>query len=460
MLAELADSVYRRDLGGGLVLRWSSVDDADRVGELLGTIWRNDSDPPVNPRMAEVARRHLAGGYPLVRPGDCALVEATEQPGRPIVACCFLWREEWSYEGIRFTVGRPENIVTNPAYRNRGLVRAMIELVHARSATEGHPVLAITGIPYFYRQFGYEYALDLHGRRIVYTALIPPAPADASAPYTLRPATGADIARIAELYARRRGGSILWNELGERYWRYLIEFWGPPEAPRDPIAVGAGERLLAIDEAGGAMRGFAMVAAKRWGNDLQVHAIELDPDVSLATAAPDLLRALHQYGAQLPTILPNPQPLREISLMLGREHPLHAVLAPALAPVVEPPYAWYMRVPSLPAFLRLIAPALEQRLAASPAAGYSGALTTSFYRGGLRWTFDGGRLAAIEPWDTPSYQESADASIPALVFLQLLFGYRSLADLRYANPDISANATAALLLNALFPARPSWVLAL
>ena len=64
--------------------------------------------------------------------------------------------------------------------------------------------------------------------------------------------------------------------------------------------------------------------------------------------------------------------MRELSFSLGRTHPLNAVLAPSLAPITELPYAWYVRVPDLLAFLQLITPALERRLANSPAAGYSG----------------------------------------------------------------------------------------
>jgi hypothetical protein len=42
--------------------------------------------------------------------------------------------------------------------------------------------------------------------------------------------------------------------------------------------------------------------------------------------------------------------------------------------------------------------------------------------------------------------------------LQLLFGYRSLHELRYAFPDVRVeNSTAEVLLNALFPKKFSWV---
>src|SRR5205809_1198915 len=67
------------------------------------------------------------------------------------------------YDGIAFGVGQPEFVATHPDYRNRGLIRKLFEMVHARSEAEGHLVQGITGITYFYRQFGYEYALELKG---------------------------------------------------------------------------------------------------------------------------------------------------------------------------------------------------------------------------------------------------------------------------------------------------------
>ena len=72
------------------------------------------------------------------------------------MACVFFWRHAWSFAGILFGVTRAEMVATEPSYRRRGLVRALFEMVHARGAAEGHLLSAITGIPYFYRQFGYE----------------------------------------------------------------------------------------------------------------------------------------------------------------------------------------------------------------------------------------------------------------------------------------------------------------
>ena len=81
-----------------------------------------------------------------------------------------------------------------------------------------------------------------------------------------------------------------------------------------------------------------------------------------------------------------------------------------------------------------MAPILQARLAASPAAGHSGQLHVGFYADGLRLTFDEGRLVIAESRPNPARPRSG-ASFPALTFRQLLFGYRSLEELEHAFPD-------------------------
>jgi hypothetical protein len=140
---------------------------------------------------------------------------------------------------------------------------------------------------------------------------------------------------------------------------------------------------------------------------------------------------------------------------LVANHPLYDTIAEAL-PKTSPPYAWYIRVPDLPAFLSHIAPALERRLAASPQAGYSGEMTINFFRSGIRFTFDAGRIA-VASW-TPERIEAGDALFPDLSFLPLLFGFRSLEEIQSHYPDCStATDVARALLPILFPKKDSRV---
>ena len=451
-LVTAAAPSYRRELGEGLVERWSTPADTEHIAHLVGLVFRDSEDEPLNARMMDAVRRQMSGDFPLMGPGDYAVVEDTARQGNPLVACTCLWRQEWEYEGIAFGVGQPEFVATHPDYRQRGLIRRLFAMLHARSEAEGHLAQGITGITHFYRQFGYEYALELEGRRVTYLSLIPRAPGAPPDPYTLRAATLEDLPHLRELHDRQRSASMIWSVAGERYWRYVID--------EDPDPSVSGKTLCArlLVDGAGTVQGYLLLATKRYGTSLGVYALNLAAEVNWQAVTPSLLRALEAYGLQLPTVRPDAPPLGEISFWLGSAHPFYEVLGVGLAPFYEPPYAWYVRVPDVPGFLRHIAPALERRLAHSAAAAYTGEFLLDFYRGGVRLVFDRGRITEIEPWRAPAYKNPADASCPALVFLQLLFGYRSLAELRYMFPDVRVEKhEAEVLLCALFPKKCSWV---
>ena len=189
--------------------------------------------------------------------------------------------------------------------------------------------------------------------------------------------------------------------------------------------------------------------------------IVVEADVNLRTVLPSVIRALKAQGETLAADAGSEDSvLSAIRFSLGLEHPAYEILDAKLRPLRRP-YAWYVRVPDLPGFVRLIAPVLEKRLANSVMSGFSGEVNITFYRGGLRLVFEAGKLAEATDWSAPETNENWDgAGFPPLVFLQLLFGHRSLEDLRNAFPDCWADEEATLLLNALFPKGVSWVVPL
>ena len=448
---EAAAMSYRRDLGDGLVLRWSTQDDVEPIAQLCGHVFRDSAAEPQNTNVMNFVHRLMSGYHPWMNPTDFAIIEDTRKEGKPVIACTCLWRHEWEYEGVPFGVGRPEIVASDPTYRRRSLIRALFETIHARSEAEGHLVQAITGIPYFYRQFGYEYALDLEGKRVTYLSIIPKAKEGVAEPYTLRTATVEDLPLIMAAYNSRRSTRMVWHNVSERYWRYEIEAW------QSSSEIAKSMYIQMIVDANGASKGFLMSNAKRRGRELGIGVFEVLPGVNVQAMMPSVLRALQAYGLQMPTHTPDAEPLREIGFYLYRSHPIYEALGEELAPFHQPDYAWYIRVADLPAFLRHIAPVLEKRLSGSILTGYTGELKIDFYRGGLRMVFDNGRLMAAENWELPIYDSNAGAGFPPLVFLQLLFGYRSLDELRQIFPDVWANNDTAALLKSLFPAKTSYV---
>jgi hypothetical protein len=450
--ANLADPNYSRDLGNGLILRWSTPGDTEDIAYLNSFVFRDGPNDPLNEPLANLMREVMSGQHLVMSPGDFALVEDTRRKEHPLVAGTCLWRQIWEYEGIPFVIGRPEIVATDPEYRYRGLVRAIFELIHARSEAEGHLVQGITGIRYFYRQFGYEYALDLGVQRITHFALIPKSQEGVPEPYTLRDATEDDVPLIQGLYDQYRASYPVSTKIDEKWWRYQIRSLGK-------VNVDDYWHIQMIVDIEGVAQGYVISPRMRWRTSLSIYDLATVPDINLQVLMPPLLRALQAHAQHVPAAS-GVGPAEKLSFRLGVKHPAYDVLSKELTYEPQLPYAWYVRVPALPKFIRHIAPALEARLACSPLTGYSGTLTLNFYRGGLQLEFAEGKLTGVENWQMPLWQPGADASFPPLVFLQLLFGRRSLEELEYAFPDVEVKIEVKLLLRTLFPASPSWVIPL
>ncbi|RAQ95325.1 GNAT family N-acetyltransferase [Thermogemmatispora tikiterensis] len=453
----LADPQYVRDLGDGLRLRWSRPEDAEELARLECEVFLNRPADPLNQPLAWHVRELLSGEHPLMGSHDFALVEDTRSSRDRVVACACLWRQFWDYEGARLLVGRPELVVTDPAYRHRGLIRALFGLLHARSEAEGALVQAITGIPYFYRQFGYEYALDLAGYLSFPVVLIPPAPGNEREPVQLRDATLEDLPAIMALYEahRQRGELAVTTPIGEAWWRYHV-------LHQQGCRTGEHWHIQVIESESESFLGFLVMPTMRWRSEVPVtHCFEMVSGVDLFQLLPSVLRAILARGQQMP-VRRAPAEIDYLRLYLPIEHPIRAALLRLTNCYGEPlavrssrSFAWYVRVADLAAFLRRVAPVLERRLAQSPLAGYSGSLSLHFYGHELLLHFQAGSLEAVRQVERAYDYEQAAAAFPPLVFLQLLFGYRSLEELSYAFPDVEVKPTAEMLLQTLFPKRPS-----
>jgi hypothetical protein len=439
----------RRDLGDGLVARWSTAADTEGVAQLFGHVFRENPERPINTVAMAWIRDEMSGRHPLVGPDDTALVEDTRRGA--IVAASVYVRQHWEYAGIPFSLGRTEPVATHEDYRNRGLVRATFDLCHQRSDERGDLAQCITGIEYFYRQFGYEYAIDLGGSRTVYLASLPKLKDDETEAYRLRDAGLEDMAQAAMLYERERtrlqGGQppLVTSKIDTSYWRWVLGGQNPES--------GEGWRTLMIERAADdQVVGMAWINRLRWNPAaLGVFGLSTEPNVPISAVMPSVLRGLAAIMPEVP-LSPSAKPGEPARLVfvLGKDHPAYDALGHDLAVKVDPPYAWYVRVPDLPRFMRHVAPALERRLAGSALSGYTGELKLDFYRDGLRLAFEQGRLTAAEPWRRTPWGDERSGGFPPLVFLQLLFGRRSLDELRYAFPDVWANDEPAMLMETLF----------
>mgnify|MGYP001765668723 CR=1 FL=1 len=441
------DRPVLRQLPDGLVLLRSTAADAEALAEFNARIHSDDGFDQPDERIRAWTRDLLARPHPTFHADDCTLV--VEAATGRIVSSMNLISQTWAYEGIPFPVGRPELVGTLPEYRDRGLVRLQFEEVHKWSAERGELVQGITGIPYYYRLFGYEMGLELGGGRVGFESHLPKLKDGEPEPFRIRPATDADVPFLMEVYAHACQRRLVTCVRNEAIWRYDISGQSEQNVNRHVLRI--------MERPGGEPVGYLAHPNFAWDFGLVAHHYELKPGVSWLEVTPSVARYLWATGEEY-WKRDNRSGVRTLyGFWFGTEHPSYDIFRERL-PRLRDPYAWFVRVPDLAKFIRTIAPALERHIAESPIVGYTGEVTIGFYRSGLRLAFEKGRMATVEPWQ-PKPGDMGNALFPDLTFLQLVFGYRnyeeieqSFADCGYRDDEVR------VLLNTLFPKKASSVM--
>jgi hypothetical protein len=442
-----------RDLGDGLVMRRATREDEEALATFIGDVLRPQDGPEPSRSLSAWARDLIGGRHPGFRPEDATVV-ADRRTGA-IVSCLHLVSQTWAYGGVPIAVGQPELIGTAPHRRGAGLVRAQFDVIHRWSAERGHLVQAISGIPWFYRQFGYELAIERGGGPRAFLDGLTPVP-EPRPGWRVRAAVEADVPFLVELSAAAATRSLVSVPRDAALWRYELSGKRTDSAAR---------REIRILERHGEPVGYLAHVLELWGGSLVVTAWEVQAGVSWREAWLSALRYLVDAGHASAAAHPGTRCTALSLWLLGTDHPLYQVTR---LQERDEGYAWYTRVPDVVAFLGAVAPALERRLAASPCAGHTGVVSLGFYTNGVRLTLERGAVKAVEYWrpelalsgiefGRPSSDPRRPlAMFPGLTFLQLLFGFRGLRELEAAFPDCVVRTNdARALLEALFPKAPS-----
>ena len=254
-------------LGNGLVLRRSSGADAEALSDFNARVHSDEGPDKPDQRVWVWTHDLMTKPHPTFSSSDFTIVEDVDK--EQIVSAMNLIPQTWTYAGIPFKVGRPELVGTLPKYRNQGLVRRQFEIIHQWSAGEGDRVQAITGIPYYYRQFGYEMAMNLSGGRTGFTAHIKKLTDGSSEAYLIRPAIEADIPFLSELYNAGCQRSLVACLRDEAIWKDELTGKGEKNVQRQVICI--------IETNNTEQVGFLSHPAFTWGDTMVVLSYEITP---------------------------------------------------------------------------------------------------------------------------------------------------------------------------------------
>ena len=339
-------------LPGGLLLRHAVPSDLEQIGELLAE--RGEPDDALDHRL--VVEDPPAGWE------SCAVVV----DGDRVVSTATLLDERLSWGTWSCRPARSSCVATASDHEGRGLVRALMDWAHARSADRGHVVQVMIGIPYFYRLFGYEYAID-----------IPPALAVPTRP---RSTGGASCATPSWDGCGSPGGDLpALTELQDAAQaRFDVRMPHSPPRRRWLLEHEASTTWV-LERAGGPVA----TARTRSGDEqlLVAEAAAVDP-----AAAEELLRHVATLAPQAPLRV-----VQRVGTVTGAAW--HALTAADPAWLAE---QYYVRIPDPAILLDRIRPVLWNRLVAAGLDRSSGDVVLSTFRRHYRIPVEDDGLGTVE----------------------------------------------------------------
>jgi GNAT superfamily N-acetyltransferase len=387
-------------------------------------------------------------------------------------------------------------VATAEDARCRGLSSWLMHRFMEDSRQAGFVLSAIQGIPYYYRRFGFEYAVPLMtkivlapcqasvgvdntgpgqasvgvdstgpGQASVGVDSIGPGQAPGTADnagrgYTIpcsRPATAADIPILAEWFKRTSASLGIRADRSVEHWDFLM---GSAQlSPETAI-----DRRIILDDAG---RPVGMLGFQRdcFGPTLAI--AEASIELADQTARPGDILALAETLRQA-------EDLPEVTVLLPYSHPV-AQAAITLGGTVHREYAWQVQLLDYAAFFRIMGPVFEARLRRSRFNKKPQRLRLDLYGRGFTFDWTGDRLtvrldagpdAAPDSGITVTAAAADGAallsdipasSLPPELLGPLVLGYRSWRELGHCRRDIRVLKDHESLLDVLFPVLDSFI---
>ena len=389
-----------QSLPDGLVLRTALPSDLGQIAALLA-----DRGEPADAVDHRLVVEDADAGWE-----SCAVVA----DGERVVSTATLLDETLTFDDVAIPAGQVELVATDREYEGRGLVRALMQWVHERSARRGHLVQVMIGIPYFYRQFGYQYAIVLPQSRTV--RAIPSSDDE----HVVREAGAHDIPAMASLQDGAQSGYDLRMPHSPACWRWLVARDGSSQllVERRGVPVATG-RLTSPDDDEVALGEIAAVDAAA-AHTLLAHAAR--------RVGADVLKVTERGGS-----------------------PGGDALEPFLAPPPRQAARYYARVPDVTALLGHLRPVLSARLTASAFADDTGEVVISFFRQHVRMDYAHGAVGEARPGGAMQAPASVGgAGVAPDLAGALLFGQEGIAGLAEQHPDVYLGPNEALM-QALFP---------
>jgi predicted acetyltransferase len=345
-----------------------------------------------------------------------------------IVASLNLIPQKWSIGGAHLKVAEMGCVATLAEYRHKGLQRQLINEFHKQAAEQEYGLCAIEGIPYFYRQFGYEYAIPLLEETRIRLDQIP----DYKSKLNIRPFNSKDIPKAMQLLAHSQSKFYIHIIRDEQIWKMQEETG----------IVSADKFEGYVVEKDGEVIAYLRISGKPEDKELILREAA-DTDKCTGEA---VLKFLKNIGKQ--------RGFEALTANISYLDPLSKQLVALGAIQHIPPYAWQIHIIDYVKIFKKMKTLFEKRLATSPYSHLTEKLNFNFRLYTVQVSVEDGTITDIQRLEN---SEDRIIGLNPLVFTQLLLGHRSRDELEMIYPDFGIRQSHKQLIDVLFPKLPSHI---
>lgn len=345
-----------------------------------------------------------------------------------IVAALNTIPSKWFIDDTPVNVAELACVVTLAGHRNKGLQRRLMIEYHRQIVLQGYDLSAIEGIPYYYRQFGYEYAVPLDELTRIPLKDLP----DYELKHEIRPFRKTDMLKAAELFDKSQKKFNVHAARDRKIWEM-----------QESTRMISNDKFEAYSvETDGEMTAYVRVSHDP---DSKILVIREATDVSRSVAR-SILQFLKNKGKQ--------EKLETLAATVSHDEPIVKEMLSTGRTSSRQPYAWQIRVMDHLKLFRKLKPLFEKRLAESVYCDLTDTIHMNFYTFTIQMQIKNGKIARIEQSDSC---EDGRIRLNPQVFIKLLLGYTTREELQLVFPDFIIHPSYAGAIDTLFPKMRSFI---
>ena len=345
--------------------------------------------------------------------------------GSGIIGGLVLIPQKWVIDGVEFNAAEMGCVGTNPKYRRKGVQRILNDKFDEYAKEMAYDLCVLAGIPYFYRQFGYQYAVELDYISEIEVAKLPSNTLLKSRTFEMK-----DVPMAQSLLEETQEKYLIHSLRTPKIWKMQQETGTYGAEPFRGTVFQNEEKIVAY------MRSWVEAENKT----LVIRELAKSKKVKSREIAAIIRAEAEKNGLErIKTKLSHIDDFSKYLISLGAK--------------TNKPYAWQVKILNPRKFLEKLGPTLERRICASKFKGLTKELRLNFWKYALSLSFEGGKLVSV----SDVAESGRSIGLNPYASIQLFLGFRSREELEFAYPDFYVRDGFESLIDVLFPRKPSYI---